>query len=157
MLKKIICLFVSIISLVILTSFYPQHTQQYEYKDVDYDGFIVYLKPADDTTADVCIRSVEDCTLQAFDIYLNVPKSQYTVQSQFALDQRGNNSHFLSFGFNMDMIANQEYKIAEISFIKANHPYQVKVIKADIAIAYTPQSQYVDMRGYNAYGDIVIR
>lgn len=135
-LKGFICLLV----IVLILPIYAPAEREAK-RTEEYNGFIAYLVKTGDYTADVCVKPDKDCGLQAFDIYLNV--TDYKIESQYDLIL--GKGHFIAIGFETEMIGGGEYVITSLCFSEKG---EVKIVRADFAIAHTPEAPAVDETCY---------
>lgn len=123
---------------------------QSEAFETQYDGYVCFLQKNGKDVIDVYIKPNEDCALQAFDIYLDTDNNDFEVISHTGKNIDVIPGHFnlqsIANGLEMEMKANENYKIASITLPIKNSDYEVRVIRADLAIAHTPDSPSMDDR-----------
>ena len=114
-----------------------------------YTGYVCFLKKVSANEVDVYIKPNEDCILQAFDIYLDTSGEAFEIVSHTGKE-------IVTYRYNLQSVANgleqqvdkdTEYKLATIILpLYKGKKYQVKIIRADLAIAFTPLPPVMDER-----------
>lgn len=112
---------------------------------LEYDGYICFLRKADNYAVDVYIRPNENCALQAFDIYIDAEGCPYTVISHTGYSITQYKTHIMSIAnlLEMEMSKNSNYKIATLQF-ETDQSCRVKVTRADLAISHSVLPPAVD-------------
>ena len=114
----------------------------------EYNGYICYLKEKENGIIEVYIKPNEDCFLQAFDIYLDTEGHEFSIESHtghsIVTYRDRYNLMSIANGLEMKMKANTSYKICTITLESDSVPYCVGVLRADLAIAFTPFSPNMD-------------